>query len=207
MVGLIDSLEQITRVAFRERGDAIVLFGEPADELGGSEYLSRIHGVVAGSPPRCDLDREHAVIEALLDAIREQLVRSAHDCSEGGLAVAIAECAIADRESMRGADVDLSAWAEVSARAVLFGETQARIVISTADPARVIAIAERHGVPARQIGRVTGEARLRIAAGDRAIDAPLARLATVYYDSIASIMRRGPAETAVAEQHPSIATV
>jgi phosphoribosylformylglycinamidine (FGAM) synthase-like enzyme len=81
------------------------------------------------------------------------------------------------------------------------------MVISTAEPTRVIAIAERHRVRAREIGRVTKEPRLRIVAGDRAIDAPLARLASIYYDSIASIMQRGPAETAVAEQHPSIATV
>jgi hypothetical protein len=71
----------------------------------------------------------------------------------------------------------------------------------------VIATAQRHGVPAFEIGRVTQDARLRIIAGDRVIDAPLSRLASLYYDSIASIMRRGPAETAVAEQHPSIATV
>jgi phosphoribosylformylglycinamidine synthase len=207
MVGLIDSIEHITRTAFREPGDAIVLFGEPADELGGSEYLSRMHGVVAGAPPRCDLDRERAVIEALLEAIRAKLVRSAHDCSEGGLAVAIAECTMANRESMRGADVDLGAWSSVAPRAALFGETQGRIVISTAEPARVLAIAERHGVPAREIGRVTSDARLRIVAGNRTIDAPLSRLASLYYRAIPSIMRRGPAETAVAEQHPSIATV
>jgi phosphoribosylformylglycinamidine synthase II len=207
MVGLIDSLDHITRIAFRQPGDAIVLLGEPSDELGGSEYLSRIHGVVAGAPPRSDLDRERAVIDALLDAIRGRLIHSAHDCSEGGLAIALAECTIADREAMLGAHVDLGAWTSLPARTVLFGETQARVVVSTAEPARVIAIAERRGLPAREIGRVTEEPRLRIVAGDRTIDASLDRLAGIYYDSIGSIMRRGPAETAVAEQHPSIATV
>jgi phosphoribosylformylglycinamidine synthase II len=207
MVGLIDSLEHITRVAFRKAGDAIVLFGEPSDELGASEYLSRLHGVVAGAPPRCDLSRERGVIDALLEAIRSGLIHSAHDCSEGGLAVAVAECTMADREAMMGAIVDLGAWGSLPARAVLFGETQARIIVSTAEPARVIAIAGRHGVSATEIGRVTKEPRLRMSAGDRAIDASLPHLAAMYYDSIASIMRRGPAETAVAEQHPSIATV
>jgi phosphoribosylformylglycinamidine synthase II len=207
MVGLIDSLDHITRIAFRQPGDAIVLLGEPSDELGGSEYLSRIHGVVAGAPPRSDLDRERVVIDALLDAIRGRLIHSAHDCSEGGLAIALAECTIADREAMLGANVDLGAWTSLPARAVLFGETQARVVVSTAEPARVIAIAERRGLPAREIGRVTKEPRLRIVAGDRTIDASLDRLAGIYYDSIGSIMRRGAAETAVAEQHPSIATV
>jgi phosphoribosylformylglycinamidine synthase II len=207
MVGLIESLEHITRIAFRRPGDAIVLLGEPSDELGASEYLSRIHGVVAGAPPRSDLQRERAVIDAVLEAIRGRLIQTAHDCSDGGLAVALAECTIADREAMLGANVDLSAWNALPARAVLFGEAQARIIVSSADPARVIAIAARRGVPAQEIGRVTEEPRLRIVAGDRAIDVPLARLASIYYDSIASIMRRGPAETAVAEQHPSIAIV
>jgi phosphoribosylformylglycinamidine synthase len=207
MVGLIESLEHITRINFREPGDAVVLLGEPTDELGGTEYLSRIHGVVAGAPPRIDLDGERALIAALLESIQDGLISSAHDCAEGGLAVALAECAIANREAMLGATIDLGIWNSLPARAVLFGEAQGRVLISTAEPARVIAIAGQHGVPAFQIGRVTQDARLRIVAGDRTIDAPLSRLASLYYDSIAALMRRGPAETAVAEQHPSIATV
>jgi phosphoribosylformylglycinamidine synthase subunit PurL len=207
MVGLIESLEHITRVSFRDSGDAVVLFGEPTDELGGSEYLSRVHGIVAGAPPRVDLDRERMLIDALLESIHDELINSAHDCAEGGLAVTLAECAISDREAMLGATIDLSRWNALPARAVLFGEAQARVVVTSAEPARVIATAQRHGVPAFEIGRVTQDARLRIIAGDRVIDAPLSRLASLYYDSIASIMRRGPAETAVAEQHPSIATV
>jgi phosphoribosylformylglycinamidine synthase len=207
MVGLIESLDHITRIPFRSAGDAIVLLGEPTDELGGSEYLSRIHSVVAGSPPRVDLGRERAVVDALLEAIAAGHIHSAHDCSEGGLAVTIAECAIADREAMLGASVDLEAWRALPTRAVLFGEAQGRVVVSSSTPEQVIAIAGRHGVPASVIGRVTSDERLRIVAGARSIDAPLARLARAYYDSIASLMRRGPAEAAVAEQHPSIATV
>ena len=207
MVGLIESVDDITRAYFRQSGDAIVLLGEPTDEIGGSEYLSRIHGVVAGAPPRCDLERERALIDAILEAIRARLIHSAHDCSEGGLAVSLAEGAIGNREAMFGATIDLRAWPTLEPRALLFGEAQGRIVVSTPDPARVIATAERHGVPAREIGRVTETPRLRISAGARVIDAPLDRLARLYYDSIPTIMRRGPAETAVAEQHPSIATV
>ncbi|HZO20215.1 MAG TPA: phosphoribosylformylglycinamidine synthase subunit PurL [Gemmatimonadaceae bacterium] len=207
MVGLIESIDDITRAYFRQAGDAVVLLGEPTNEIGGSEYLSRIHGIVAGAPPRCDLERERGLIDAVLDAIRARLVHSAHDCSEGGLAVSLAECAIGNREAMLGATIDLRAWPTLEPRAILFGEAQGRIVVSTPDPARVIAIAERHRVPAREIGRVTEAPRLRISAGARVIDAPLDRLARLYYDSIPTIMRRGPAETAVAEQHPSIATV
>ncbi len=207
MVGLIDSLEHITHVAFRNVDDAIVLLGEPTDELGGSEYLARVHDVVAGAPPECDLARERAVILALLEAIRDGVVESAHDCSDGGLAVALTECAIANREKMLGAEVDLSAWNTLAARAVMFGEAQGRIVVSTSDPARVIGIARQHGVPVREIGRVLRDQRLHVVGGGRTIEAPLARLASLYYDTIANIMQRGPADTAISEQHPSIATV
>jgi phosphoribosylformylglycinamidine synthase len=207
MVGLIESREHITRMGFRQPGDAIVLLGDLTDELGGSEYLACVHGVVAGAPPSIDLVRERAIIDTLLDAIREGVVRSAHDCAEGGLAVALAECAIADREAMLGATVDLAAWNAIPPRAVLFGEAQGRVVVSTPQPARVVAIATERGVPAHEIGRVTRDASLRIMAGDRTVDATLTRLAGLYYDAIPAMMRRGPAEAAVAEQHPSIATV
>ncbi len=208
MVGLVESLEHITRATFHVDGDAIVLLGEPTDELGGSEYLSRIHGLVAGSPPHCDLERERATIEALLEAIRAGLIHSAHDCSDGGLAVALAECAIGDRERVVGAEVDLSMWAALPLRCVLFGEAQARIVVSTAAPARVSEIAQRHGVPARRIGTVrSGAEYLRITVGDRVIAAPLARLARAYHEAIPTIMARGPAEAAVLEQHPQPAAI
>ena len=110
MVGLIDDLDHVTPSTFRQVGDAIVLLGEPTAELGASEYLSRIHGVTAGAPPHCDLQAERKLIDALLAAIRSGVVTSAHDCSEGGLAVALAECAMANREQPLSATVDLTAW-------------------------------------------------------------------------------------------------
>src|SRR5881394_2418462 len=90
MVGVIDSIEHVTRSTFSHDADAIILFGVPTDELGGSEYLHAIHATVAGSPPRCDLSVEKALITALQDAIGRGAVHSAHDCSEGGLYVALA---------------------------------------------------------------------------------------------------------------------
>jgi phosphoribosylformylglycinamidine synthase len=207
MIGLIDSLDHVTRSGFNTDGDAIVLFGEPTDELGGSEYLARIHGIVAGAPPRCDLDRERATIDALLEAITNGLVHSAHDCSEGGLAVALAECAIGDPERLVGAEIDLSAWRALPLRALLFGEAQARIVLATSAPDRVLDIARRHGVPARRIGTVSADApALTITAGDHRLVAPLERLARAYHEAIPRIMARGTAESAVLEQHPQPAS-
>ena len=191
MVGLVDSLAHVTRSAFTTPGDAIVLLGDNTGELGGSEYLARIHGVVAGRPPRCDLARERAVVDALLDAIRSGAVRSAHDCAEGGLAVALAESVMMERARTTSARVDLSAWRTMPRRAVLFGEAQGRIVVSTPDPAAVLAIAERHGVPARAIGEVTPASEpFSVLLGDATLTAPVAALAEAYHEAIPRIMSR-----------------
>jgi phosphoribosylformylglycinamidine synthase len=208
MIGLIDSLEHVTRSGFGNDGDAIVLFGDPTTELGGSEYLARIHDTVAGAPPHCTLERERAVIEALLESIRTGTVTSAHDCSEGGLAVALAECAVGDRERPVGADVDLSSWSALPLRCLLFGEAQGRVVVGTTEPARVLEIAARHGVPAREIGRVRATATaLTLRVGDMTISAPLGLLAQAYHEAIPAAMQQEPAESAVLEQHPQPASV
>jgi phosphoribosylformylglycinamidine synthase subunit PurL len=203
MVGVVESLAHVTRSTFHVDGDAIVLLGDPTDEIGASEYLARVHGVVAGAPPACDLDRERALIDALLDAIAAGAIHSAHDCSDGGLAVALAECAIGDADAPLGAEIDLSTWSALPLRALLFGEAQGRAVVSTADPDRVIATAAKHGVPARRIGTVratSGALVMRV--GSRSFTAPLARLAAAYHDAIPNIMSRATGETAVLEQHP-----
>ncbi len=185
MVGVLESMEHSTRASFDQDGAEIVLLGEPTDELGASEYLAVIHGIVAGAPPRCDLARERAVIDALLEAIGKDLVRSAHDCSDGGLAVALAECAIMNRAKPMGADVDLSPWATLPRRALLFGEAQGRVIVSSANADGVLAIAAMHGVPARKIGHVAGGATsLRIRVDGVVIDAPLAALAEAYHEAI-----------------------
>jgi phosphoribosylformylglycinamidine synthase len=203
MVGLVASLAHVTRAAFTTDGDAILLLGEPTAELGGSEYLACIHNVVAGAPPACDLDRERAVIYALLEAITGGVIRSAHDCSDGGLAVALAECAVGDAERPLGADVDLSAWTALPLRALLFGEAQGRIIVSSPLPERVLAIAAQHGVPVRCIGAVRATSKsLEMRVGSRTFAAPLARLAAAYHDAIPNIMSGATGETAVLEQHP-----
>ena len=189
MVGVIDSIEQITQATFRTPGDAIVLLGECTEEIGGSEYLASIHGATAGWPPRCDVALERATISSLLEAIRGGLVSSAHDCSDGGLGVALAECVMADERSQLGADIDLSHWDALPARAVLFGEAQARIVISTGDPDGVIALATRNGVAARRIGTVTDPAHgLSIRIRNKSLNVGTDRLADAYHMAIARIM-------------------
>jgi phosphoribosylformylglycinamidine synthase len=203
MVGLIDDISHITRSTFRQDGDAILLLGDTRAELGGSEYLATIHDTVAGQPPVCDLVREKAVIDALLETIRAGVVSSAHDCSDGGLAVALAECCIADVESQIGADIDLSAAAAVPARAVLFGESQARVIVSSLDPQRVIEIATSNGVPCARIGTVRKQsAALSITLRGRTFSSPLVRLHRAYHETIPKIMSRTPEHATFDELAP-----
>ena len=199
MVGLVDDVAHVTRATFAAVGDAVVLLGDCTAELGGSEYLARIHGVVAGAPPAVDLDHERRLVDALLDAIGAGDVRSAHDCSDGGLAVALAECCMGDRERPCGVDADLTPWSAVPARALYFGEAQGRVIVSTANAAAVLRAAHRHGVPARVIGRVTAAEdgfSLRSASG--ALVADVAALAAAYHDAIPAIMGSSPAAVAAA---------
>ncbi len=200
MVGLLQDVSKATQMEVRETDDEIVLFGEPTDELGASEYLAWIHGVVAGAPPACDLKKERALIEALHESINAGLLHSAHDCSEGGFAVAIAECCVANPLNLRGAMVDLTAWKAIPSRALLFGEAQGRAIVSTSDSAGVLAIAKKHGVPARLIGTVkpAGEG-LVIGVAGHSMRSPLLDLSAAYHDAIPKAMQRAPAEEVSAE--------
>ena len=196
MVGVIESLDHVTPAAFTTAADSIVLLGLPTDELGGSEYLSRIHGVVAGAPPRCDLAAERKLIDALLEAIQDGSVRTAHDCSDGGLAVALAECCLVNRDAQLGADIDFTGrFKGLSARALLFGEAQGRIVVSTAKPQQVLDTAARHGVPATAIGTVSKTKTLSITTSDSHFTASLTDLDDDYFETIPRIM----SQPAVAE--------
>ncbi len=191
MVGLVGDVDHVTRAPFRSAGDAIVLLGEPTSELGASEYLAYIHRLTAGAPPACDLAAERRLIDALLEAIAAGEVRSAHDCSDGGLAVAVAECCIMDRDALWGAEVDLSPWSTLPRRALFFGEAQGRVVLSTANAERVLAVARRHGVPAMVIGRVQSpDAGLRIRVGADVAHSDIASLADAYHEAIPRIMTR-----------------
>jgi phosphoribosylformylglycinamidine synthase len=204
MVGLIDDVARVTRAGFAAPGDSVVLLGDCRDELGGTEYLSWIHDIVAGYPPVCDLAAERRLIDVLLEAIGSGVVASAHDCSEGGLAVALAECCIMDPDAIYGVSVDLSDWPGIPRRALLFGESQGRVVVSTSDAAALMAIAGRGGVPAHLLGTVGergGLFALRI--GSREWRAPVTRLADAYHGAIPELMSRVATAT---DESESLAT-
>jgi phosphoribosylformylglycinamidine synthase len=128
--------------------------------LGGSEYLAQLHDAVAGPAPSLDLAFEKSLQHLVIRAIREGLVESAHDCAEGGLAVALAECCF---DTPYGVTVDLGSVTSVPASyrpvATLFGESASRVVVSVRPERleRLRALAAEHGVPAHEIGRTGGD--------------------------------------------------
>ncbi|MCP6759193.1 MAG: phosphoribosylformylglycinamidine synthase subunit PurL [Fischerella sp. CENA71] len=133
MVGLIPDLTKICGQAWQTPGDVIYLLGGLSSDLtlGGSEYLASIHGTVAGKPPRVDFDWERRVQKACREGIRQGWVRSAHDCAEGGLVIALAESCITGK---LGAEISFKLPANDMQRLdeVLFGEGGGRIVVSVA---------------------------------------------------------------------------
>ena len=166
MVGLIESADRAMTQWFREDGDDIILLGSTREDLGGSEYLKVLHSREQGSPPYLNLDTEQAVQGCVLQLIRAGLVQSAHDCSDGGVTVALAECCMSGPDRSRGAVVRLTPGRQRK-DSMLFGESQSRIIVS-AKPAQRQAIleqAQRMGVPAVVIGAVGG-ASLVIYLGD-----------------------------------------
>jgi phosphoribosylformylglycinamidine synthase len=184
MIGLITSGDPVT-MSFKREGDAVVVLGATREELGGSEYLLTIHGRKAGRPPQVNLDGERALHRMMLDAARQGWLASAHDCSEGGLAVAIAESCIAGDRAV-GASIEPSAVPlganRVRPDALQFGESAGRIVVSCerryVQP--LLDLAAKHGVPAAAVGTVGGT-RLRIG---NWIDCPVEELADAWQQGL-----------------------
>jgi phosphoribosylformylglycinamidine synthase subunit PurL len=241
MVGLIDKEEHITTQWFKNEGDVIILLGEivstaaagtdrggktghqrdaEANALGygfgGSRYLKVCHGLKLGPPPRVDLAHEIKIQNAMGALIREGLVKSAHDCSEGGLAVALAECCF-NPEKLFGVEIDCSRRpvgdAEHASQAhqrdashseaatVLFNESQSRIVISVAPEnlQKTTSILRERQVPFRQLGRVGGD-QLCIRVGDEKFSWPIASLHDNWWNAI----RRAVESDSAAEGIPSL---
>ena len=162
MVGLLRDVSRHVRAGFAGCGDAILVLGETREELGGSEYLAVIHGLERGSPPHLDLRHEAALHALLVAAAEAGLLRSAHDAAEGGLAIALSECALT---SGIGLEVRLSPQ-ELRPDALLFGESASRVVVTVRERDReaLLSLARERGVPIAEAGR-TGGTRIRIEPG------------------------------------------
>ena len=191
MVGVLDDASQRVTQWFKGEGDAVVLLGRNREELGGSEYLAVVHHQVRGSMPWVDLESERRLIRVALAAAREGLLRSAHDVAEGGLAVALAECCISDESGrILGAHIDLEGGLRPDA--LLFGESQARLVVSVRRRhlGRVRDIARREDVPVTVIGEVRGQ---RLEIGDW-IDADVAELRERWRTGLERVLAGTPSE-------------
>ncbi|MDD3297372.1 MAG: phosphoribosylformylglycinamidine synthase subunit PurL [Firmicutes bacterium] len=185
MVGVVEDISHITTQGFKEEGDVIVLLGENTQEAGGSEYLKVVYGLERGSAPKLDLDREKRVQGCCLELIRGGTVKSAHDCSEGGIAVALAESCISGEI---GAKVELEGCGREDL--LLFGEGQSRIVITVrqSDLERVKDAASRFGIPVTVLGRVRGKELIIDIAGQRGIQMAVKDMETDWREAIECIM-------------------
>jgi phosphoribosylformylglycinamidine synthase subunit PurL len=205
MVGLIDDEKHITTQWFKNEGDVIVLVGalagdvdpgrrnirqaqqggmsESSCNLGGSRYLKVCHGLKVGPAPQIDFAHEIKVQNTVRDLIQADLVKSAHDCSEGGFGVALAECCF-NPERLFGAEISLNA-ADTPATTVLFNESQSRIVISVApaDLEKVMAILCQSALPFEQVGRV-GSDQLRIQVNEKGFAWQIADLYDDWFNAI-----------------------
>lgn len=186
MVGLLHDTDHITTQGFKQEGDVIFLLGETKAELGGSEFQYAVHGLTEGRPPALDLDTEKTLLAGVLGAIQSGLVQSAHDLSEGGLAVALAESCIS---GSIGAQVSLST--QLRSDVALFSESQSRILLSASreQADKLEAYLSERGVPVTRIGSVGGES-LAVTINDaQAVNEPVEGLRQVWEDAIPCLMK------------------
>jgi len=190
MVGVLDPVTDRVPSHFSEAGDAVVILGTTTGALGGSAYWSELYGFVGGQPARVDLAAERKLQLLLVAAARRDLLRSAHDCAEGGLAVALAEAAIGGPYAggAHGATLDLRDYAgSVPLDGLLYGEDGARVVVSCAPGtlSRLLALAAELGVPATRAGAVGPVGgRLELRAADQVLSWDANALRRIYYDAI-----------------------
>ena len=200
MVGIIEKVEHITTQYFREEGDAIILLGDwvhPGDALnglGGSAYLQVVHRLKTGTPPTCDLEPALLLVEGLRALIYGGSIKSAHDCSEGGLAVCVAEACFRPQTALAtpnliGATLDLTAATGLRTDALLFGESHHRVVVTTSalESGKVVAQAHALGLSARRIGTVGG-GDLVLQLPGQEFRTPIADLYDGWWNTIARLM-------------------
>ena len=190
MLGVIEDLERRVPSAFRREGDEIWIAGTTRDEIGGSEYLAACHGLVAGLPPALELEEAAALVDFLVEGAADGAFASAHDASDGGLAVALAECAVRAEGGPLGCTVHLDAapaGENVSDAARWFGESHSRVVLTCrpGEGERIAAHGRRHGVPVARVGVVDGpDSPCRLTGAGHAIAPPAAGLARIYEEAI-----------------------
>jgi phosphoribosylformylglycinamidine synthase subunit PurL len=190
MIGLLAHAERAVPAHAQATGDALVVLGETRAELGASALWEALYDLSGGAPPVVDLAAERRLVDCLVAGAERGLFHSAHDCSQGGLGVALAEVAMGGPYDATGfgLDVELTAYGTpLGAVELLFSESHGRAVITCAPEQRalVLALAQAHGVPAASVGRVAERGGvLRLALRDARVEHPVERLRRVYFDAI-----------------------
>jgi phosphoribosylformylglycinamidine synthase len=153
MLGLLEDYRLRVPTAFPRGGLSILLLGETYPELGASEFAEAVLGVITGRPPALDLSSERSLVEVLVEGAREDLLASAHDCSDGGVAVALAEAAI-----LGGHGFAVTIGSDLPPHVALFSESASRAVVSVVPhrEERLRELAAAHGVPVERLGETGG---------------------------------------------------
>jgi phosphoribosylformylglycinamidine synthase len=190
VVGLLENLENRCTQWFKNSGDSIGLLGLTLEEISGSEYLKQVFDLVRGKPPRLDKKQERSVQELCLQLIQGKLIHSAHDCSDGGLAVAAVESCITGPENALGATLNLESTLRKDA--LLFGESQSRILISFAEAKResIAEMARKKEVPFAVIGQVGGSRFTVNINGDEFIQQEIQALKNIWKNLIGDYARQ-----------------
>ncbi|MFO1462517.1 MAG: phosphoribosylformylglycinamidine synthase subunit PurL [bacterium] len=190
MVGLIEDVARHLTAWFKRPGDAVFLLGELGGGLGASEYLAFLHGKTAGAPPPLDLAKEKALQHFVLQCAESGLLRSAHDVSDGGLAVALAESCLCDPERQAGVEISLASGVSGrEAAELLFGEGASRILVSTAPESAetLLQLAAAAALPIHRLGSVS-PGRFKLGS---LVDLPMDRLRAVWEDGFEKVLKRG----------------
>ena len=186
MLGIVDDLKHVTTQWFQDEGDLIYLIGENKEELGASEYIHTIFGKNTGPIPELDLQFEKDIQDTVYEAIKSGIIKSAHDCADGGLAVALAECCISNKEEAIGAKIHIDE--NLRADCLLFGETQSRIIVSVdkSEGEKLVELCANNNIPISAIGKVGGD----ILSINDIIDLPLTEMIPAFYDSLGKLMAK-----------------
>jgi phosphoribosylformylglycinamidine synthase len=204
MIGLLPRVEDRVGSYFDSPGDEVFILGQTSGILGGSTYWAEVCDFVGGDPPAVDLEAELRLQRLLTAAVERRLLRSAHDCSEGGLAVALAEAVIGGPyvPGSLGAGLDLTGYApDVPLEGVLYGEDGARAVVSCSQGSAraLIALADQHGVPVFRAGLVESAGTLELQVGPQLFSWSTEALRRIYFDAIPRRMQYPEVDRAVGE--------
>jgi phosphoribosylformylglycinamidine synthase len=191
MVGLIDNLDWVTTLSLKEVNDVIIVIGETYSELGGSEYYHEIYNIEGGKAPKADPRREKASMSAVLQSIRAGYITAAHDCSKGGLAVALALMAIKGNLGVKVSLKNIPMRGIKSLDELLFSESYARFIVSAPKKfeRNILKIARESGAPAAVIGRTTDSNEFTFYSGRKpVVQCQLGEMERIWRGSIPKLM-------------------